>query len=86
MRNEKESASGWTGVLDVKGANCPSCAFAIERAGRRVVGVRDVRVDVTAHEIRVRYDGNPEALRGIEAIVSRLGYKAKVKDPGTRPA
>jgi Cu+-exporting ATPase len=82
MRNEKESAAGWTAVLDVKGATCPSCAFTIERAGRRVAGVRDVRVDVNAHEIRVQYDGNPEALRGIETIVSRLGYEGKVKDPG----
>lgn len=82
MSNEKDRAAGWTGVLDVKGATCPSCAFTIERAGRRVKGVREVRVDVTAHEIRVQYDGNPEALLGIESIVSRLGYEAKVKDPG----
>jgi hypothetical protein len=43
------------------------------RAGRRVAGVRDVRVDVTTREIRVEYDGNPEAPRGIESIVSRPG-------------
>jgi cation transport ATPase len=81
MRNDTSRAGGHTGVLDLKGANCASCAFTIERAGRRVAGVRDVRVDVTAHEIRVEYDGSPEALKGIESIVSRLGYEAKVKDP-----
>lgn len=86
MRNEKARAAGRTGVLDVKGATCPSCAFTIERAGRRVAGVREVRVDVNTHEIRVEYDGNPDALRGIEAIVSRLGYEAKVKDPGAPSA
>jgi hypothetical protein len=45
--------------------------------------VRDVRVDVTSREIRVEYDGNPQALRGIESIVSRLGCEAKVKDTGS---
>lgn len=86
MRNETARAAGHTGVLDVKGAACPSCAFTIERAGRRVAGVREVRVDVNTHEIKVEYDGNPDALRGIEAIVSRLGYEAKVKDPGAPSA
>jgi copper chaperone CopZ len=84
MRNDESRAGGHIGVLDLKGASCPSCAFTIERAGRRVAGVRDVRVDVATHEIRVQYDGNPEALRGIEAIVSRLGYQAEVKDPGAQ--
>lgn len=84
MRNDESRAGGHIGVLDLKGAGCPSCAFTIERAGRRVAGVRDVRVDVATHEIRVQYDGNPEALRGIEAIVSRLGYQAEVKDPGAQ--
>ena len=84
MRNDEPRPGGQTGILDLKGAGCASCAFAIERAGRRVAGVRDVRVGATAHEIRVEYDGNPEALRGIESIVSRLGYAAKVKDPGAQ--
>jgi Cu+-exporting ATPase len=83
MRNDESRAGGHIGVLDLKGASCPSCAFTIERAGRRVAGVRDVRVDVTSREIRVEYDGNPQALRGIESIVSRLGYEAKVKDTGS---
>jgi copper chaperone CopZ len=70
------------GIMSVDGATCPSCAFTIERAGRRVAGVRDVRVDVSAHEIRVSYDGTPEALKGVQAIVARLGYKATVKGGG----
>jgi copper chaperone CopZ len=83
MRNTKTAAGACTGILDVNGASCPSCAYTIERAGRRVAGVHDVRVDVNAHEIRVEYDGSPEALTGVQAIVARLGYQASVKSSGT---
>jgi hypothetical protein len=38
MRNDESRAGGHVGILDLKGAACPSCAFTIERAGRRVAG------------------------------------------------
>lgn len=82
MKQTTQGAAEHFGTMSVDGATCPSCAFTIERAGRRVAGVRDVRVDVNAHEIRVRYDGTPEALKGVQAIVARLGYQAIVKDEG----
>lgn len=82
MRNTKTAAGTCTGILDVNGASCPSCAYTIERAGRRVAGVRDVRVDVNAHEIRVEYDGSPEALTRVQAIVARLGYQATLRAGG----
>jgi copper chaperone CopZ len=68
------------GVLDVEGAHCPSCAFTIEKLGRRLPGVREVRVDVTRHEIRVDYDGTPGTLERIAAIVGNLGYSATVRE------
>jgi P-type Cu+ transporter len=67
------------GVLDVQGAHCPSCAFTIEKLGRKVPGVTEVRVDVTRHEIRVDYDGAPGTLERIAGIVARLGYVATVR-------
>ena len=69
-----------TGVLDVQGAHCPSCAFTIEKLGRRVAGVSEVRVDVARHEIRVDYDGAPGTLERIAGIVGSLGYAARVRE------
>jgi copper chaperone CopZ len=67
------------GVLDVDGAQCPSCAFTIEKLGRRVPGVSEVRLDVARHEIRVDYDGSPGTLERIAGIVDNLGYSATVR-------
>lgn len=83
MRNTDDRAGELVGILDVNGASCPSCAYTIERAGRRVPGVRDIRVDVNAHQVRVRYDGNPRALGGVQDIVRRLGYTATLRDSGS---
>lgn len=63
-------------VLDLTGADCPSCVYAIERAGKKIQGVRDIRVDPVQHEIHVTYEADSEAPREIIAIVQRLGYDA----------
>lgn len=83
MRNMDGTAPEVLGILDVNGATCPSCAFTIERAGRRVAGVRDIRVDVNSRQIRVRYDGRPQTLGGVQEIVRRLGYAATVREGGS---
>ncbi|MCX7030745.1 MAG: heavy metal-associated domain-containing protein [Spirochaetes bacterium] len=64
---------------DQQGAHCPSCAFTIEKLGRRVPGVSEVRVDVARHEIRVEYDGASGTLERIAGIVAGLGYSAAVR-------
>jgi Cu2+-exporting ATPase len=78
-RVKNEGPVSRQGVLDVQGAHCPSCAFTIEKLGRKVPGVTEVRVDVTRHEIRVDYDGAPGTLESIVGIVARLGYAATVR-------
>jgi copper chaperone CopZ len=66
-------------ILDVSGANCASCVYAIEHLGRKVQGVTDVEVDAAHGEIRVFYGGNPGSLERIADIVRRLGYDARVR-------
>jgi len=66
-------------ILDVKGANCASCVYAIEHLGRKIQGVSDVQVDAAQQEIRVQYSGNPGSLERIAEVVRRLGYDAKVR-------
>ena len=63
-------------VLDLQGAHCASCAYTIEHLGRKVSGVKDIRVVTATGEIHVQYDGNPASLEGIVEIVKRIGYKA----------
>ena len=68
-----------TAILDLEGAHCASCAYAIEHLGRKVQGVSEVTVDTAAHEVRVSYAGNPGSLERIAEIVRRLGYDARVR-------
>jgi Cu2+-exporting ATPase len=68
-----------TAILDVNGANCASCVYAIEHLGRKIQGVSDIQVDAARQEIRVQYSGNPGSLERIAEVVRRLGYDAKVR-------
>ena len=71
--------AGKTAILDVTGANCASCVYAIEHLGTKVQGVLTVRVDAARGEIRVVYGGNPGSLEQIAEIVRRLGYDAQIR-------
>jgi copper chaperone CopZ len=66
-------------ILEVDGAHCGGCVFAIEHSGRKVRGVEDIRVHTADGEIHVDYDGSPDALEAITDIVSRLGHSARVR-------
>ncbi len=68
-----------TAVLDLNGARCASCSFAIEHMGRKVPGVEEVRVYPDSQEIHVRYGGDPAAIGEIIRIVGRLGYEARLR-------
>ena len=68
-----------TAILDIDGANCASCVYAIEHLGRKVQGVSDVQVDAAQQEIHVQYSGNPGSLERIAEVVRRLGYDANVR-------
>jgi len=71
--NDKKSAT-----LKLEGANCSSCVFTIEHAGRKIDGIGDVAVDVNKGEISVTYGGNAGSLERIKEIVHRLGYSAEI--------
>jgi copper chaperone CopZ len=79
MRETENKPKIKTAVLNTDGANCPSCAYSIERLGRKVEGVENVKVDASHLEIHVQYDGNPGSLERIAEIVRRLGYNAAIR-------
>ncbi|WP_454851936.1 heavy metal translocating P-type ATPase [Rhizobium binxianense] len=57
----------------VGGMDCAACAAKIDTAVRRVAGVEDVSVSVTAGTMTVRHDGSSD-LKAIEKKVTGLGY------------
>ncbi len=57
----------------VGGMDCASCAAKIDTAVRRMPGVADVKVSVTAATMTVRHDGSSDLL-AIERKVTGLGY------------
>ena len=65
----------------VEGMDCASCASKIDTAVRRMPGVADVSVSVTAGTMRVRHDATGD-LDAIRRKVSGLGYTVT---PGDAP-
>ncbi len=62
-------------VMDMTGFGCTSCAYAIEKAGRRIDGVENMIVDLATHEIRITYNGNRDDIAAaLVALVNRLGH------------
>ena len=66
-------------ILDVKGAHCGGCVFAIEHAGRKVRGIQSIRVRTADGEIDVEYDGDLDSLEQVKSIVERLGHQAEIR-------
>ncbi|WP_042775825.1 heavy metal translocating P-type ATPase [Sinorhizobium fredii] len=58
----------------VEGMDCASCAAKIDTAVRRVVGVEDVSVSVTAATMTVRHAENDAVVPAIMQRVAGLGY------------
>ncbi len=71
----------------VGGMDCAACATKIDTAVRRMDGVEDVAVSVTAGTMTVRHDGSSD-LKAIEKKVTGLGYSVaplKDKAPAQEP-
>ncbi len=66
------------GILKLNGANCASCAYTIEHAGRKIKGIKDIHVDGGASRVYIDYDGDAEVLDKVAKIVDTIGYEAKV--------
>jgi copper chaperone CopZ len=71
--------------LDLKGATCASCAYTIERTGRRLDGVEDVHVDAAAAKVEVTFtdneaDAQTEVLEKIQRVIQLLGYDADITE------
>ena len=79
MRKENTHNNYSRAVLDLKGAHCASCAYTIEHLGRKVEGVKDIRVVTASGEAHVQYEGNPGSLEKIVEIIRQIGYDASIR-------
>jgi len=71
-----------TAVLDMMGAGCTSCAYAIERVGRKTAGIHEVRVDIAASEVRVQYEGAESVLDALLNVIRLYGHDARIRGAG----
>ena len=70
--------------LKLHGAHCSSCAFAIEKFGRRLEGVTDIQVDSLNSQVKVDFDIEEEerqnsTLKNIVGLIRRIGYDADIR-------
>lgn len=77
-KNTHQSIDPQRAVLDLQGATCTSCKFAIEHYGKRLEGLSDIHVDAPANKIYVEYDGDETILDSIIWVVRKIGYDASV--------
>ncbi len=73
--------------LQLYGANCPSCAYSIERVGKRLSKVQDVHVDTANARVKIVFDSADEqeqkvTLAKLVEVIQRIGYDATVESPG----
>ncbi len=69
-------------ALSLSGMHCASCAAIIERALRKVPGVKQANVNFAAEKASVLYDGQVTTTGVLVDAVRRAGYRASVVDPG----
>jgi cation transport ATPase len=68
-----------TACFDVNSAGCLGCKLAIEHAGKRLRGVRDIEFDIATHRINVQYEAeNGDVPEKIGEIVEKIGYEARL--------
>lgn len=68
------------GTLKLHGAHCASCAYTIEHAGRKIKGIKSIRVFAGEQRVDVQYEGTPDVLDKVAEIVKNIGYSADVTE------
>lgn len=63
---------------NVQGMTCASCVMHVDKAVRKVNGVKDVSVNLLTNSMTVTYDEKITNHKDISKAVSKAGYKAKL--------
>ncbi len=71
------STSNWI-EMEMLGFGCASCVYTIERTGRKIPGVEEIRVNLADQRIRIRHNGDRQQIVDtITDIVKRIGHEVK---------
>ena len=62
-------------VLQVNGMTCTACENRIQRALRKLEGVRKARADHKASEVRVVIDPTQTPEEAVRACITQAGYE-----------
>jgi Cu+-exporting ATPase len=68
-------------MLSLSGMHCASCANLIERALKKVPGVKEGNVNFAAEKASVLFDGQSTTVPDLVKAVERAGYQAELVDP-----
>ncbi len=66
-----------TATLQLTGATCPSCRFAIQHVGRKISGVENIQINPVDDIITLEYSGDETSVLEIQKLVKQLGYHAE---------
>ena len=78
--NKKEDRSYPTIELDIEGMDCPACALKIEKAVRKIEGIKEIKVNLGSETATIEYSKDKYDLENIKKTISKLGYKAVEPD------
>ncbi|MEN6579710.1 MAG: heavy metal translocating P-type ATPase [Anaerolineaceae bacterium] len=67
-----------TKTLAIEGMTCAACSAAVERAVRKLPGVTEANVNLTAENLHLSYDESQVSLDSVVQAVDDAGYKALI--------
>ena len=73
-----------TKTVPIEGMTCAACSAAVERAVRKLPGVTEANVNLTAENLRLSYDESQVSLENVAQAVNDAGYKARIPSQHAR--
>ena len=64
-------------ILHVDGMSCGHCKAAVEKALKKLVGIRSAEVDIAAKTVTVTYDAVKAGRDDITGAITDAGYEVK---------
>jgi len=63
-------------IIPISGMTCAACVRAVERAIKKLPGIKDVNVNLATEKAKVVYDTSSTRISAIKDAISKAGYKA----------
>jgi len=63
--------------LDIEGMTCSACAARVEKALKKVEGVKEVNVNIATNKATIEYLSSETNIKEMQLAVENAGYKAK---------